>query len=154
MGKVARAITVIDIVVAVILVVEFWPSQRTRFGDSDPSHSDAPAPLKGATLVDVALPSAFSPEAEIGERVFDDACVSCHGLNAAGRNDKGPPLVDRVYEPFYHPDIAFTAAIRRGVSAHHWQFGNMPVVQEHLTDAEISYVIRYVRELQEVNGIL
>ncbi len=40
-----------------------------------------------------------------------------------------------------------------GVRAHHWRFGPMPA-QPQLTRQEIAAIIRYVRELQEANGIL
>jgi hypothetical protein len=64
----------------------------------------------------------------------------------------GPPLVDRTYRRALHADIAFELAIRRGVPAHHWRFGNMPA-QPAVPAAEVAQITRYVRELQEANGI-
>ena len=43
-------------------------------------------------------------------------------------------------------------AARNGVSAHHWEFGNMPVI-EGLTNADVRAIVRYIRELQRENGI-
>jgi mono/diheme cytochrome c family protein len=106
----------------------------------------------GAALAEVTVPGDLPEEARIGQRVFEAACAECHGENAAGRNGAGPPLVHRIYEPSHHGDGAFLLAARNGVRAHHWTFGDMPAV-EGITDAEIGYVTRYVRALQEANGI-
>ena len=86
-----------------------------------------------------------------GEAVFNQKCAVCHGLRAAG-SPQGPPLVHRYYEPGHHSDMAFVLAVRRGVRAHHWRFGNMPPVPG-LSDADVRAVIDYVRALQRANGI-
>jgi len=44
-------------------------------------------------------------------------------------------------------------AARNGVRAHHWPFGNMPPVEQRLTDGELGAIVAYVRELQRANGI-
>ncbi|MFV1446219.1 cytochrome c [Phaeobacter sp. JH18-17] len=106
----------------------------------------------GAPLTDVQLPHDLSQTAAIGKRAFDAVCAECHGTNAAGRNGIGPPLVHNIYEPSHHGDAAFLLAVRNGVRAHHWDFGSMPP-QQGLTDGDVSGIIRYVRELQEANGI-
>ena len=64
----------------------------------------------------------------------------------------GPPLVHAIYRPAHHADMTFTLAIRRGVAAHHWRFGNMPP-QPAVGEEEIGLIVRYVRELQLANGI-
>ena len=94
---------------------------------------------------------ALSGEAQAGKRAFDLACSRCHGENAAGSN-AGPALVDRVYRPAHHADIAFELAVRRGVRAHHARLGDMPP-QPAVTPAEIAAITRYVREVQRANGI-
>ena len=109
-------------------------------------------PLAGGALADVTVPDDLPEEALIGQRVFEAKCAECHGENAAGRGGVGPPLVHKIYEPSHHGDAAFLLAARNGVRAHHWTFGNMLSV-EGITDAEIGYVTRYVRELQEASGI-
>jgi hypothetical protein len=48
--------------------------------------------------------------------------------------------------------MAFVLAAKNGVRAHHWKFGNMPPVKG-LTQADVKYIARYVRELQRENGI-
>lgn len=106
----------------------------------------------GAPLAAVQLLPELSETAMIGKRAFDAVCAECHGGNAAGRNGMGPPLVHKIYEPSHHGDAAFLLAVRNGVRAHHWKFGNMPA-QQGLTDADVKGITRYVRELQKANGI-
>lgn len=116
------------------------------------TQANAPrAVLPDGALVAVSVPTLSTPAA-MGQTVFNAKCASCHGVNAAGREGAGPPLVHKYYEPNHHGDGAFLVAARRGVQAHHWRFGNMPPVQG-VTDAEIAAVIAYVRALQKANGI-
>jgi mono/diheme cytochrome c family protein len=93
----------------------------------------------------------LSAEAVAGKRAFDLYCARCHGENAAG-TATGPALVDRIYRPALHADVAFELAVRRGVPAHHWRFGDMPP-EGAVPPAEVPQVVRYVRELQRANGI-
>lgn len=98
----------------------------------------------------VALP-ALSALADQGKVAFDANCASCHGTNAAG-TQKGPPFVHDIYNPGHHSDRAFLLAVRQGVKRHHWPYGDMPP-QSNVTDRELAAIVRYVRELQEANGI-
>ncbi len=107
--------------------------------------------ISGNPIAKVSVPE-LSAKAKAGETVFLDKCASCHGVNAAGVEGAGPPLVHIVYEPNHHGDQAFYLAAKNGVRAHHWPFGNMPPV-EGITDQEIAQIIDYVRELQRANGI-
>ena len=104
----------------------------------------------GETATGLTIP-AFTVEAQAGQALFEENCVSCHGQNATG-SDQGPPLVHRIYEPGHHGDMSFRLAARQGVRAHHWNFGNMPPV-EGVTDEDVIKITRYVRELQKANGI-
>ncbi|UWP93904.1 cytochrome c (plasmid) [Aliiroseovarius crassostreae] len=119
-------------------------------------HSMAPPDTsriaEGAPIAEVRVPAELSAEAEIGKRVFEAKCAACHGENAAGQNGVAPPLVHKIYEPSHHSDMAFILAAKNGVRAHHWKFGNMPPV-EGLTQGDVKYIARYVRELQRENGI-
>lgn len=119
-------------------------------------HSMAPpdtaAIAQGDPIVTVAIPVELSPEAQMGKRGFDSKCAQCHGDNAAGQNGVAPPLVHKIYEPGHHSDTAFVLAAKNGVRSHHWNFGSMPPVKG-LTDADVNYIARYVRELQVENGI-
>ena len=119
-------------------------------------HSMTPANLSGLEvgdpIVEVNMPSELSANAQVGEQVFNVACAECHGPNAAGQNGIAPPLVHIPYVPGHHGDASFLLAVRNGVRAHHWKFGNMPAV-EGLTDGDVKMVVAYIRELQRANGI-
>ncbi len=93
----------------------------------------------------------LSVEAQAGKRVFDLYCARCHGESAGG-SPAGPPLVHRTYQAAHHADVAFELAVRRGVRAHHWRFGDMPP-EPAVTPGEVAQITRYVRELQRANGI-
>ncbi len=113
---------------------------------------DTTAIAQGDPIATVALPASLSADAQVGKRGFDAKCAQCHGENAAGQNGVAPPLVHKIYEPNHHSDAAFLLAAKNGVRSHHWKFGNMPPVKG-LTDADLKYIARYVRELQKENGI-
>ena len=96
-------------------------------------------------------PATLSTLAAAGKVLFEANCGPCHGAQGNG-TDHGPPFINDIYNPGHHPDVAFLLAARNGVRAHHWRFGNMPPV-EGITEAEIAAIVKYVRELQEANGI-
>jgi mono/diheme cytochrome c family protein len=100
---------------------------------------------------DITVPT-LSTMATRGQVAFEANCATCHGQNGAG-TDKGPALVHDIYNPGHHPDEAFVRASRQGVRQHHWRFGNMPPRPE-VTDNQIAEIVRYIRELQEANGII
>jgi len=122
----------------------------------DPGHSITSPNVnglpQGAPIAEVALPPELTADAQMGKRAYEAKCAACHGANAAGQNGVAPPLVHKLYEPGHHSDMAFIMAAKNGVRAHHWQFGNMPPVKG-VTDGEVKLIVRYVRELQEENGI-
>jgi cytochrome c len=88
----------------------------------------------------------------MGKRGYDAVCAACHGANGQGRDGIAPPLVHRIYEPSHHGDMAFLLAVRQGVRAHHWQFGDMPPIAG-LTDDDVTKIVAYVRAVQRANGI-
>lgn len=100
----------------------------------------------------ITEPVRLSDRAARGKILFEASCAACHGERGAG-TDQGPPFINEIYNPGHHPDEAFFLAPRVGVRAHHWKFGNMPSV-EGVTDDELRAIVRYVRELQEANGIM
>lgn len=108
-------------------------------------------PSEDFTPFDVAVPAVLSAEARDGKVLFEANCAGCHGERGGG-TDKGPPLVHDIYNPGHHSDEAFVLAARLGVRAHHWPFGNMPR-QPQVSEAEVRAITRYVRELQQANGI-
>lgn len=86
-----------------------------------------------------------------GEALFKAHCAKCHGLKGVG-TDKGPPLVHRIYEPSHHSDLSFHFAAERGVIAHHWHFGDMPMISAVSTQ-DVDMIIQYIRGLQRQAGI-
>jgi mono/diheme cytochrome c family protein len=141
------------LVVAIIAVAGwYWTQGQTT---EEPFSASAPdgAQIAGTPLADVVVPDGLSAMAQQGETYFNAVCASCHGTNAAGQDGVAPPLVHRIYEPGHHGDMAFVLAARNGVRAHHWPFGDMPPVEERLTDGELGAIVAYVRELQRANGI-
>jgi mono/diheme cytochrome c family protein len=87
-----------------------------------------------------------------GKRLFDTHCARCHGVHAAGTG-RGPSFLSKVYEPGHHGDQAFLVAVNRGVTAHHWGFGNMPPVPG-VSDDDVAKIVGYVRWAQRVVGII
>ena len=109
------------------------------------------SPANNADIPPVVIVPALSEQAVAGQQAFNATCVLCHGVNAAGTN-QGPPLVHQIYEPGHHADFTFRNAVSQGVSAHHWNFGNMPPVPG-VSEDQVEQIICYVRELQRANGI-
>ena len=103
-----------------------------------------------ALLLSAVALACASPRPQ-GEQLFTDNCARCHGEAADGTN-MGPPLVHRLYVPGHHPDFSFQNAVKNGVIAHHWDFGDMPPVAG-MSDDEVSQIIEYVRNLQREGGI-
>lgn len=134
MGRVSKVVLLV--LVALLLVVGYVSRGLWNGRPSEP--------------IAVRVPD-LSPSAREGLEAFDRRCAECHGRHAAG-TAVGPPLVHPTYRPAYHADVAFVLAAQRGVAAHHWRFGDMPP-QRGMPSGEIEKITRYVRELQQANGI-
>ena len=109
------------------------------------SRAEPPAVAPGVAIGD--------PPAELadGRRLFDVNCARCHGPGGTGTGH-GPPLLSKIYEPSHHGDASFLMAIRRGVSAHHWRFGNMPPIPG-VSDDDAARIVAYIRWAQRQAGI-
>jgi len=99
----------------------------------------------------VVVQPVLSELAVLGEVAFQGTCAACHGVELTG-TETGPPLIYVAYRTAFHADYAITSAIKNGVVAHHWRFGNMPP-QEGFAEADIEPVIAYIREMQAANGV-
>lgn len=91
------------------------------------------------------------PNPAVGKVLYEKNCASCHGIALNG-SDKGPPLLHRIYEPSHHADIAFQLAVKNGVRAHHWQFGDMAPVPQ-ITPDDVAHITAHVRVEQRKVGI-
>jgi mono/diheme cytochrome c family protein len=98
----------------------------------------------------VRLPE-LSPAGQAGRAAFQRSCASCHGDVAQGTATGSAPH-PRDLSAGHHAGVAFELAVRRGVRADHWRFGDMPL-QPTITPDAIPMITRYVRELQQANGI-
>jgi mono/diheme cytochrome c family protein len=87
---------------------------------------------------------------ELGKKVYNGACAMCHGADLRGTT-RGPSHLSKVYEPSHHADGAYRAAIRNGVRAHHWNFGDMPALPD-MPDDYVDAVIAYIRSEQVKQG--
>lgn len=86
-----------------------------------------------------------------GVGLYDRHCSECHGLAGVGTG-KGPTFISRIYHPNHHSDWSFRLAVTRGVRAHHWNFGNMPIIQG-LGPEQVDKIIVYIRSLQRDAGV-
>ena len=119
--------------------------------EQDPHSIQSTSGRAGAPLVDVTVPE-LSAAAQAGKKQFEVSCVACHGANAAGKEGVAPPLVHIIYETNHHGDNSFYQAVRYGVRAHHWRFGNMPAIKG-VSPSQVADIITYIRELQRANSI-
>lgn len=91
------------------------------------------------------------PNLTVGKALYEKNCASCHGVELTG-SDKGPPFLHRIYIPSHHGDAAFQLAVKNGVRAHHWSFGDMKPVPDLSAD-DVAHVTAYVRAKQRGAGI-
>jgi len=87
----------------------------------------------------------------MGMQKFQQNCTPCHGKWGDGTK-QGPPLMHPYYKPSHHADAAFYRAALKGVTAHHWKFGNMPPVKG-ITREDLDIIIPFIRWLQKTKGI-
>jgi len=99
---------------------------------------------------DDANTASLGEPVALGEQLYVNRCASCHGTDLRG-TELGPSHLSIVYEPGHHPDDAFRAAVEQGVTAHHWEFGDMAPIAG-LADDELDAIIAFVRSAQEREG--
>ena len=106
---------------------------------------------RAAAPVNVVEPAKLSLLEKEGRAVFQKNCRQCHGDQGEG-TENGPPLIHGFYRPNHHADGSFFLAVRNGVRAHHWNFGDMPA-QPGVSDADASKILVYIRRVQIASGI-
>lgn len=100
--------------------------------------------------VDVKV-GPLTPRAAAGQKIFNQNCSACHGVNGQG-SLAGPPLIHSIYNPGHHGNGSFSRAVTKGVQQHHWSFGNMAPLK-HIGFGQLSGILAFVREVQSQNGI-
>jgi len=105
-----------------------------------------------AQNLQVPQPSpGLMPNPAAGKILFDKSCASCHGIDLQG-SDKGPPMLNKIYQPSHHSDASFQLAVANGSRAHHWKFGDMVPVPG-LTPDDVAQITAYVRLEQRKVGL-
>ncbi len=104
----------------------------------------------GSGLASQATTTVDAGLVALGSELYQGTCAACHGADLRG-TAAGPSFLSIVYEPGHHADAAFVLAVRNGVRAHHWPFGDMPPV-EGLRDDDIAAITAFVRERQQIEG--
>jgi hypothetical protein len=108
------------------------------------------APSAAADLSDERLGGgeARAIVAELGEDLR-----GVDRIDRAARVVRGGATVDRCgASALASRRWCFTLAVRRGVRAHHWLFGDMPT-HHAVTDRELADIVWYVHEVQKADGI-
>ena len=134
MNRIAPALVAALLIGGVVLVLG-----RLGGGESAEAH-----------IVAVEVPE-LGAAARRGQALFQGTCADCHGGKAQG-TEQGPPLIHDYYKPSHHGDAAFHRAVRQGVTAHHWHFGDMPP-QPGFDQRDVAALVAYVRTLQRANGV-
>ena len=113
--------------------------------------AEEPPPVGTSQFASTIMSVEVPQELATGEASYEANCAACHGTRGLG-TEQGPPLVDIIYEPNHHADMAFFMAVDRGVRAHHWQFGDMPPLP-NVTNEQVEAIVEYIRFLQRQVGI-
>ena len=103
--------------------------------------------LYAANKDDVNVPFSLAK----GQALYELNCSSCHGNDLNGTK-KGPPFLHSFYKPSHHGDGAFYRAALKGVTAHHWNFGNMPPVKG-MTQSKVKSILAYIRFYQKQKNL-
>lgn len=105
-----------------------------------------------AQNMQIPKPSAgLMPNLAQGKNLYAANCGACHGADLRG-SDKGPSMLHKVYEPSHYADVAFQLAVKNGVRAHHWNFGDMKPIPT-ITPNEVSHITAFIRSEQRKAGI-
>jgi len=133
--------SIFSVAIIALSLVILNPTNSRADGEGGVSHVDQK---------DIKLPK-LTPQLRLGQMAYNVYCAACHGKNASG-TVSGPTFIQRIYFPGHHPNGSFYRAAKQGVQAHHWEFGNMPKVDD-ITDTLIARITNYIRAIQQANGI-
>lgn len=93
----------------------------------------------------------YQADSQRGMQLFDQNCSGCHGSKALG-SVQGPPLIDHIYRPVHHSDLAFHWAVKNGVTQHHWHFGDMTPMPQ-VNPEQTADIALWIRKQQRQAGI-
>ena len=104
-----------------------------------------------------SLPTLSSVEITLGQQVYAENCVECHGVNLEGEADwqmqneddsfRSPPH-DASGHTWHHGDKVLVESIRLGgerLPDNIGGFSNMPAFVDTLTEEEIAAVLTYIK---------
>jgi len=136
------AVPLISVAVVVVILL------LIALGGGGSSSSAPRDPMTGKTEFDIPVqdPTLVAE----GEVLYQSSCSVCHGSDLRG-TAIGPSHLSVIYNPDHHGDGSFAAAVVTGVSAHHWNFGDMPPVVG-ITEADFNRIMAFIRENQRVEG--
>lgn len=110
--------------------------------------------LPGCASSGGGISAASADQLAPGKRVYDAWCAGCHGAQGQGQypdavytpDKKGliaAPPHDSTGHTWHHADGELTSIVRNGLIVQ--GFEPMPAFGDHLTDAEIQAVLRYIK---------
>jgi len=100
--------------------------------------------------------AAQDAQLDLGERLYQESCASCHGADLAGQpewrtwlpNGRLPaPPHDATGHTWHHPDRVLMDIVKRGTAAFvgNGYESDMPGFEDVLSDSEISAILDYIK---------
>ena len=125
------------------------PAAAQGMNVPQPTHGLMPNPGVGKGMFDIGLKTRIGDltDGTSNTLFFGEHC----GTDLKGTK-VGPPFLHPFYVPSHHSDASFQIAVRNGVKAHHWQFGDMAPIPGVSAD-DVAHITAYVRGQQRRVGI-
>ncbi len=102
-------------------------------------------------MIEVIMPELEGMAVE-GQVAYQRSCAECHGINAGGLEEHGPPLIMDLYGPSERSDMDIILAIQLGHEQENWSYGDMSP-PENIGFAEQGMVVEFLRQVQFANGV-
>ena len=134
---------------------EKTPTRKTRFIDRYFWHLIAAAVLVAGAVnlllwfspgadtrqTGISLPSYPAAQVELGQRLYQANCATCHGVDGAGYAQAGipAPALNGSMHSWHHTDQQISGWIRGGL-------GQMPAVGATWSDEEVEAVLAYIKQ--------
>lgn len=112
--------------------------------------------LAAVLLTTTVVPALAQSDLRMGERLYQENCAICHGVNLEGQpewrsrlpNGRVPaPPHDASGHTWHHPDRVLFDIVKRGPAAivGNGYKSDMPGYEDVLTDKEITAIIDYIK---------